>query len=252
MAENTEMKTDRATAVEHAMFLRNAMQEFSWNMHSAGENAKVIQAHLTESYLKYEDEESYKINEKEMCPYCFNLWRNGYYQMKTIPKVKRKGRYKVTALELLCLQCNKKVKINNSKVRRSEIASKIVATQSQKGKSLNKKNKNKNMTNVGSLSIKVQTPGEKKKKHNSSTLSTPKQSSALMKQVSNSPQLKTTPSASKMQSSKVDVSLRLNLSGSKSAEKKRLQMQKHLKKSNQTPPKPKSALENFLNSVDKF
>lgn len=47
MAENTEMKTDRATAVEHAMFLRNAMQEFSWNMHSAGENAKVIQAHLT-------------------------------------------------------------------------------------------------------------------------------------------------------------------------------------------------------------
>jgi hypothetical protein len=55
--------------------------------------------------LKCEDEESYKINEKEMCPYCFNLWRNGYYEMKTIPKVKRKGRYKVTALVSMLIVC---------------------------------------------------------------------------------------------------------------------------------------------------
>lgn len=151
--------------------------------------------------------------------------------------------------ELRCLNCKKIVKVNNSKVRRSQI--KRIFHPSSK-EILNKR-KPVNSTDLVKTN-NDQVPSLKtKKKKNKDSLSILKETPTFNKQVSSSSHSKyQSISNGKSFSNPKNVSqVKNNIAVQKNREqKKRMKLQKHLTKSNLPTVKPKSVLENFLNSVN--
>uniref|UniRef100_A0A8D8M361 Uncharacterized protein n=1 Tax=Cacopsylla melanoneura TaxID=428564 RepID=A0A8D8M361_9HEMI len=251
MAGN-DIKHD-ATSQDHAIFLWSAMKEFSQKSQDSKDNT--IQAHLIEScrkYLEVEEDDINVVNDKDMCPYCYSPWSNGHYQFKSKPKVKRKGKYKVTALELLCLQCKKLVKINNRKIKRSEISVKVEKTRDSGGKVSKEKKTKQNKKDeicVESTGDTLATKKEKKKKKEGSN--------KFEKQIpSTVPGISKEKESSKAKAAPMrdmpDNNAIKSIKGPASNDKKRMKFQKHLNKTNQTAEKPKSSLESFLSSVGNF
>lgn len=147
---------------------------------------------------------------------------------------------------ILCFQCNNTVKIHTSKVPRSQI---IDNTQIRAEKCHIKiKKKITKIKLIESNQEQLASKSTKRKVKEEGSLIAPKEN-PNNKKVLDIPQNKISFASKGKEISKAKNNQN-NLAQKKNEDKKRLKFLKHLSKSNQTPIKPKSSLESFLNSVN--